>query len=88
MRYKTFSLPQLSWLTPLHYSTAKHIRKDFWPGFNSAAGIFCMGEVYDGGVAFNAPYQNVLDSVLDYPTYYQLTWVALLLSDYGGNDQC
>lgn len=47
-----------------------------------------MGEVYDGGVAFNAPYQNVLDSVLDYPTYYQLTWVALLLSDYGGNDQC
>lgn len=31
-----------------------------------------MGEILDGGVPYNAPYQEVMDSVLNYPLYYQL----------------
>ena len=31
-----------------------------------------MGEILDGGVSYNAPYQEVMDSVLNYPLYYQL----------------
>nr|AOR81607.1 alpha-amylase [Phaffia rhodozyma] len=58
----------------LRIDTVKHIRKDFWPGFASSAGVFTMGEILDGSVAYNAPYQDVLDSVLNYPLYYQIMY--------------
>ncbi len=29
----------------LRIDTVKHIRKDFWPAFASAAGVFTIGEV-------------------------------------------
>ncbi|KIK01831.1 glycoside hydrolase family 13 protein [Laccaria amethystina LaAM-08-1] len=57
----------------LRIDTAKHIRKDFWPAFAKAAGVFTMGEVLIGDVGYAAPYTEVLDSVLDYPNYYTLT---------------
>ena len=56
----------------LRIDTAKHIRKDFWPVFEAASGVFCMGEILDGSVSYNAPYQEVMSSVLNYPLYYQL----------------
>lgn len=56
----------------LRIDTVKHVDKAFWPGFNSAAGVFCTGEVYDGDPAYTCPYQNFLDSVLNYPIYYPL----------------
>jgi alpha-amylase len=36
----------------LRLDTVKHIRKSFWPGFCSAAGVFSLGEVYDGDIKF------------------------------------
>ncbi|TFY68040.1 hypothetical protein EVJ58_g1252 [Rhodofomes roseus] len=54
--------------------TVKHIRKDFWPDFQNAAGVYAVGEVFDGDVNYVAPYTEVLDGILDYPTYYQLTY--------------
>jgi alpha-amylase len=30
----------------LRIDAAKHIRRDFWPRFCGAAGVFCIGEVY------------------------------------------
>ncbi|KAI0945835.1 hypothetical protein AcV7_009966 [Taiwanofungus camphoratus] len=53
--------------------TVKHVRKDFWPGFASSAGVFTIGEVLDGDVNYVSPYTQVIDSVLDYPTFYPLT---------------
>ncbi|KAH9914300.1 glycoside hydrolase superfamily [Fomitopsis serialis] len=53
--------------------TLKHVRKDFWPDFQTAAGVYAVGEVFEGDVNYVAPYTKVLDGVLDYPTYYQLT---------------
>ncbi|KAE9390249.1 hypothetical protein BT96DRAFT_946261 [Gymnopus androsaceus JB14] len=54
----------------LRIDTAKHIRQDFWPGFVSSVGVYSAGEILIGNVTYAAPYTDVLDSVLDYPTYY------------------
>lgn len=32
----------------LRMDTVKHIRKTFWPGFCKAAGVFALGEIWDG----------------------------------------
>lgn len=56
----------------LRIDTAKHIRKDFWPDFVSSAGVFTIAEVLEGDTNYVSPYTQVLDSVLDYPTYYPL----------------
>jgi alpha-amylase len=45
------------------------VQKDFWAGFESAAGVYCVGEVDNGDPALVCPYQKVLDGVLDYPMY-------------------
>ncbi|KAI0721448.1 glycoside hydrolase superfamily [Fomitopsis betulina] len=54
--------------------TLKHIRKTFWPDFQTNAGVYAVGEVFDGDVDYVSPYTEVIDGVLDYPTYYQLTY--------------
>ncbi|CAE6375269.1 unnamed protein product [Rhizoctonia solani] len=56
----------------LRIDAAKHIRRDFWPGFCGAAGVFCIGEVYGPDVKLGASYQGPLDSVLNFPLYYGL----------------
>ncbi|KAF2496974.1 alpha-amylase [Lophium mytilinum] len=56
----------------LRVDTAKHVDKNFFPDFNSAAGVFITGEVYDGDPSYTCPYQNYMDSVLNYPMYYPL----------------
>ncbi|KAI9315827.1 a-amylase [Dichotomocladium elegans] len=56
----------------IRIDTVKHVRKDFWPGYQSAAGVFATGEVFDGNPATVADYQNYMDSVINYPIYYAL----------------
>jgi alpha-amylase len=36
----------------LRLDTVKHVRKSFWPGFCKAAGVFSLGEVWDGDPAY------------------------------------
>ena len=57
----------------LRIDTVKYVQKSFWPGFNSAAGVFSMGEVFDGDPVRTCPYQNYLDSILNYPLFFSLT---------------
>ncbi|KAI0753795.1 glycoside hydrolase family 13 protein [Fomes fomentarius] len=52
--------------------TVKHIRKDFWPDFVKSAGVFTLGEIEQNDVNYVAPYTQILDSVLDYPTWFAL----------------
>ncbi|KAL8696704.1 MAG: hypothetical protein Q9224_002661 [Gallowayella concinna] len=54
----------------LRIDTVRHVEKSFWPGFKSAAGVFTLGEVFDGDVAYTCPYQEQLDGLLNYPLYY------------------
>ncbi|KAF7165728.1 hypothetical protein CNMCM5623_009828 [Aspergillus felis] len=58
----------------LRIDTVKHVEKAFWPDYNSAAGVYCVGEVFSGDPAYTCPYQNYLDGVLNYPIYYQLLY--------------
>ncbi|PVI04436.1 glycoside hydrolase family 13 protein [Periconia macrospinosa] len=52
--------------------TVKHVEKDFWPGFVSAAGVYCIGEVFDGNVDYLAGYANTMPGLLNYATYYPM----------------
>ncbi|KAH7341568.1 alpha-amylase [Rhizoctonia solani] len=56
----------------LRIDAAKHIRRDFWPRFCGAAGVFCIGEVYGPDIQLGASYQGPLDSILNFPLYYGL----------------
>jgi alpha-amylase len=51
----------------LRVDTVKHVQKDFWPGYNKAAGVYCVGEVLNGDADYTCPYQEVMDGVLNYP---------------------
>lgn len=51
----------------LRIDTAKHVESSFWPDFVAAAGVFATGEVFSGDPAYTCRYQNVMDSVLNYP---------------------
>jgi alpha-amylase len=40
----------------LRIDTVKHIRKDFWPDFSKAAGVFTLGEVFTNDTEYAAQY--------------------------------
>ncbi|KAF1850608.1 carbohydrate-binding module family 20 protein [Cucurbitaria berberidis CBS 394.84] len=52
--------------------TVKHVEKDFWPGFSSAAGVYSIGEVFDGNPTYLADYAKLMPGLLDYATYYPM----------------
>ncbi|KAJ5093297.1 hypothetical protein N7456_009158 [Penicillium angulare] len=56
----------------LRIDSVFEVQKDFFPGFEKAAGVYCVGEVDNGDPTLVCPYQDVLDGVLDYPTYWPL----------------
>ncbi|CAK7236002.1 hypothetical protein SCUCBS95973_009458 [Sporothrix curviconia] len=68
----------------LRIDTVKHVQASFWPGYNDAAGVYCVGEVLDGDPAYTCPYQDVLDGVLNYPLYYPLLAAFSSASASGG----
>lgn len=56
----------------LRVDSTKNVEQAFWPGFNSAAGVYCLGEIAEGDVPYVCPYQNYIDGVLGYPSYVLL----------------
>ncbi|KAI1362859.1 glycoside hydrolase superfamily [Xylaria arbuscula] len=52
--------------------TVKHVNKEFWPGFSSAAGVYTIGEVFDGGVDYLAGYADLMSGLLNYAIYYPM----------------
>ncbi|QPG93556.1 hypothetical protein C2857_000729 [Epichloe festucae Fl1] len=55
----------------LRIDTVRHVEKDFWPDFTSAAGVYSIGEVFDGDPAYVSGYANSM-SLLNYPIYFPL----------------
>ncbi|EEB09577.1 alpha-amylase Aah4 [Schizosaccharomyces japonicus yFS275] len=51
----------------LRIDATKHIRKDFWPEFCSAAGVFCMGEMWSGEPIKLCDWQNYMDGLQNFP---------------------
>jgi alpha-amylase len=52
--------------------TVKHVQKDFWPDFVSAAGVYSIGEVWDGDANYLVPYAKLMPGLLNYDTYYPM----------------
>lgn len=40
----------------LRIDTVKHVRQNFWPDFAKAAGVYTIGEVYEGSTSYLTPY--------------------------------
>ncbi|KAI0320503.1 glycoside hydrolase family 13 protein [Amylostereum chailletii] len=54
----------------LRIDAARHINPGFWKSFcGESAQVFCMGEVFGEIVDDAASYQDVMDSVLNYPLW-------------------
>ncbi|RAL62812.1 hypothetical protein DID88_004654 [Monilinia fructigena] len=71
-----------SWITQLisNYSidglrldSAQQTGVKFLPGFQDAAGVYIVGEVYNGDPSWTCPYQKYLDGLMNYPAYYWIT---------------
>lgn len=57
----------------LRIDTVPEVPKWFWKQFADSAGIFQIGEVFDGRTDYVADYQRCcLDSVLNYPLWFAL----------------
>ncbi|KAI0005872.1 glycoside hydrolase family 13 protein [Russula compacta] len=53
----------------LRIDAAKHVQGPFWTPFCESAGVFCMGEVFGNDIGLASSYQQVMDSILNYPLY-------------------
>ncbi|KAI0010991.1 glycoside hydrolase family 13 protein [Xylariaceae sp. FL0662B] len=71
-----------SWITDLvakytidglRIDSLKHVEKDFWPGFQTAANIHMIGELLDGDPAVYPDWTNYISGIMNYPAYYWLT---------------
>lgn len=51
----------------LRVDSAKHVETSFWSGFSDAAGVYLLGEVFQGDPLYVTPYQQYFDGVTDYP---------------------
>ncbi|KAJ5756500.1 hypothetical protein N7533_006043 [Penicillium manginii] len=56
----------------LRIDTVKHVEKEFWSAFSSAAGVYTIGEVWDGDPDYLAGYANSMDGLLNYAVYYPM----------------
>lgn len=57
--------------------TIPEVPKNFWRDFAAAAGVYTVGEVFDGRISYVSDYQNYIDATLNYPLYFQLKNVFL-----------
>jgi alpha-amylase len=65
----------------LRIDTVAEVPKDFWREFSDAAGVYAVGEVFDGRHDYVADYQNYLPALLNYPVYF----TALSVFAYGNS---
>ena len=56
----------------IRIDTVPEVPKWFWSKFSSSAGVFQIGEVFNGNPGYVADYQNYMDSVFNYPLYYKI----------------
>jgi alpha-amylase len=50
--------------------TSPEIPKTFLAEFSEAAGVFLVGEVFDGRIDYVAGYQKAIPATLNYPLYF------------------
>ena len=56
----------------IRIDTIMEVPQWFWDKFRNSAGVFQIGEAFNGDISYVADYQNHLDSVFNYPLYYTI----------------
>ena len=56
----------------IRIDTIMEVPKWFWDKFRTSAGVFQIGEAFNGDISYVADYQYHLDSVFNYPLYYTI----------------
>jgi alpha-amylase len=56
----------------IRIDTIPEVPKWFWKLFSERAGVYQVGEVFDGRIDYVADYQNYVDAVLNYPLFFAL----------------
>lgn len=56
----------------IRIDTIPEVPKDFWSEFGSSAGVFQMGENFNGNDAYVGPYQNYVTGLFNYPMYFTI----------------
>ncbi|EFA77339.1 putative alpha-amylase [Heterostelium album PN500] len=56
----------------IRIDTVPEVDQDFWIEYTTAAGVYSVGEVYNGDVEYVASYQPVIDGLLSYPLFFVL----------------
>jgi alpha-amylase len=56
----------------IRIDTVPEVPADFWANYAKASGVFTIGEVDNGSVDYDKPYQGPLDAILNYPLYWTL----------------
>lgn len=56
----------------IRIDTIPEVAKDFWAEYGASAGVFQMGEAFNGNPAYVGPYQNYITALFNYPMYYTI----------------
>jgi alpha-amylase len=56
----------------IRIDTIPEVPKDFWGEYGASAGVFQMGECFNGDPAYVGPYQNYVTGMFNYPMYYTI----------------
>ena len=56
----------------IRIDTIPEVPKDFWAEYAQSAGVFQMGECFNGNSNYVAGYQGHVDGLFNYPMYYSI----------------
>lgn len=56
----------------IRIDTIPEVPKDFWSEFGQSAGVFQMGECFNGNDNYVGDYQNHVSGLFNYPMYYTI----------------
>jgi len=56
----------------IRIDTVPEVKMDFWEEYGQYAGMYAIGEVYNGNNTYVGEYSDIMDGVLSYPMFFTL----------------
>lgn len=56
----------------IRIDTIPEVPKDFWSEYTQAAGVYAVGECFNGDPNYVGDYQNHVPGLLNYPMYFTI----------------
>jgi len=70
----------------LRIDTIPEVKKEFWKTFSKSAGVYTVGEIFNGDAKVVGPFQGFIDGTLGYVQYYGVLDVFQSQRDMGELD--